>query len=279
MRRWILVLVAGVVIFGILGFVLTFVPKLRRAANEATCTNNLKELSRFTADPAALGRGPKPKLPQEIPPGTIVLPGVSPEDRLSWLPAILPLLDQRRQDMGPVVAAIDQSAPWSAERNQKAAATVLRVSLCPAKPPAIAPGRPAPTCYVGIAGLGPDAATLAIQPPAPTPPRAGCFRYDAPTPFTAMTDGRSQTLLLGERSADLGPWLRGGPATVRGLDDTAGAPPLLGPGAQFGGNHPTGSNWAIADWSVRFFSDRTDPKVLYGLATIAGGERDPLPGE
>ena len=42
MRRWILVLVAGVVVFAILGFVLTFVPKLRRAANEATVPPSLR---------------------------------------------------------------------------------------------------------------------------------------------------------------------------------------------------------------------------------------------
>ena len=279
MRRWILILVAGILVFAILGFVLTYVPKLRRAANEATCTNNLKELSRFTAAPGEVQPELSDRLPKAIPAGTVVLPGVPPDERLSWFPAILPLLDQNRQDMIPVLASIDQPAPWTAEPNQQAAATVLRVVLCPSKPPEIRPGQPAPTCYVGIAGLGPDAANLAINLPAPAPPRAGCFRYDAPTPFEAMIDGRSQSLLLGEHSTDLGPWLRGGPATVRGLDDTPGAPPLLGTGGQFGGNHPTGSNWAMADWSVRFFSDRTDPKILFGLATIAGGESDPVPGE
>jgi prepilin-type processing-associated H-X9-DG protein len=279
MRRWILILVAGIVVFGILGFILTYVPKLRRAANEATCTNNLKELSRFTAAPGEIQPDLRPKLPKEIPAGTIVLPGVAPEERLSWFPAILPLLDQRRQDLAPLVAAINPAAPWAAERNQQAAATVLRVALCPAKPPDVGSGRPAPTCYVGIAGLGPDAATLKINLPAPAPPRAGCFRYDSPTPFEAIADGRSQSLLLGERSSDLGPWLRGGPATVRGLNDTPAAPPLLGAGGQFGGNHPTGSNWAFADWSVRYFSDRMEPKVLFGLATIAGRETDPLPGD
>ena len=85
--------------------------------------------------------------------------------------------------------------------------------------------------------------------------------------------------VLGERSADLGPWLRGGPATVRGLDDAPAAPPLLTPGGQFGGNHATVSNWGFADGSVRPFTDRTDPKVLFDLATIAGKGTDPLPGE
>ena len=111
------------------------------------------------------------------------------------------------------------------------------------------------------------------------PSRAGCFRYDGPTQFERITDGLSQSLLFGERSGDLGPWLRGGPSTVRSFDDTVGAPPVLGRGAQFGGNHPHGANWGLADGSVRLFNPRVDPKVLYGMATIAGGEKDPLPGE
>ena len=53
---------------------------------------------------------------------------------------------------------------------------------------------------------------------------------------------------------------------------------LQGSDGQFGGNHPFGANWAFADGSVRFFTDRTDPKVLLGLATIAGKDSDPIPG-
>jgi prepilin-type processing-associated H-X9-DG protein len=66
---------------------------------------------------------------------------------------------------------------------------------------------------------------------------------------------------------------------VRGLDDAPGAKPLLGSGGQFGGNHPDGANWLLADGSVRVFTDRTDPKLLYSFATIAGKGTDPIPGE
>ena len=68
-------------------------------------------------------------------------------------------------------------------------------------------------------------------------------------------------------------------ATVRGLDDSPGAKPLIAPAGQFGGNHEHGANWAFADGSVRFFTERIDPKVLFGLATIAGKESDEFPGE
>jgi hypothetical protein len=155
----------------------------------------------------------------------------------------------------------------------------LVVLLCPGNPAHVDPEQPAPTQYVGIAGLGLDAATLNFFPPAPAPPRAGCFHYDSPTSFDSITDGLSQTLLFGERSADLGSWLRGGPATLRGLDDRADALPLIGPGGQFGGNHFETSNWAIADGSVRSFTPRVDRSLLFGMATIAGKEHDVIPGE
>jgi len=281
MRRWVVVVgLVGLMAFVVVGLVLTFVPKLRREAAEAGCANNLREMTLF----AAHHFKPQPNVPagkllNEIPAGTIVLPGVAPDDRLSWVVAALPGFDQKRQNLGPLLAAIDRTKPWAADANQQAAKMRVLALLCPGNPPDIAADAPAPTQYVGIAGLGADAATLALRPPAPAPPRAGCFRYDAPTPFAAIADGLSQTLLFGERSGDLGPWLRGGPATVRGLDDAAGAAPLIGAGGQFGGNHPLGGNFALADGGVRFFTARVDSRVLYGLATIAGKGTDPLPGE
>ena len=134
--------------------------------------------------------------------------------------------------------------------------------------------QPAVTCYVAIAGLGPDAATLLLPPTGPPPARAGAWRFDAATPFDRITDGLSQTLLIGETSNDLGPWLRGGPSTTRGLDDAPGAKPLIGAGGQFGGYFPNGANFALCDGSVRVFTPKTSPAVLFGMATIGGGEKE-----
>jgi prepilin-type processing-associated H-X9-DG protein len=281
MRRWLVAGVAGVVLLVAAGFVLTFIPRLRRAADDLGCANHLREIGLFAAhhvDPKV--GGDPARYPTEIPAGTFLLAAYPPDERLSWFPRVLPGLDQKRQNAEPLLAGLKQLEPFAAVPNQAVARTRLLAALCPANPPPPDPSAPAPTCYVGIAGLGADAATLALpDPPAPAPPRAGCFRYDRPTPFSFVTDGLSQTLMFGERSGDLGPWLRGGPATVRGLDDSPAAPPLVGRGGQFGGNHGTGANWGYADGSVRFFTDRIDPRVLFSLATIAGRESDPLPGE
>jgi prepilin-type processing-associated H-X9-DG protein len=275
MSRRVIILVAGLLLFTVVGLVLAYVVRVRGLSDDQQCQKNMGEVALFAAHHAKPIPGvPADKLVHEIPAGTVVLPGVPPDERLSWYVRVLPGLDQKRQNTASILAGLDLDQPWGAEKNQMAARARLPTLLCPGNPP-----HGAATSYVGIAGLGADAPTLALPPVGPAPPRAGCFRYDAPTPFGAIADGLSQTFLMGERSADLGSWARGGPFTVRGLDDSPAAPPLLGPDGQFGGNHPNGANWAFADGSVRFFKDGTDRRVLLALATIAGKESDLMPGE
>ncbi len=267
--------IIGFVLFALLvaGVIITYIPKARLQANQVASQNNLRELSLFGAHHAK----PDPKrdaskLPTEIPAGTVVLAGVNLENRLSWGVVMLPLMDQRRNPTVELFPLIDDKLPWLAEPNQKAARVRLPALLCPENTPQVPSGEPAITCYVGIAGVGPNAAALP-----PGAPRAGAFRYDGPTPFERITDGLSQTLLFGETRNDVGPWLRGGPSTVRGFDDAPGAPALVG--GQFGGYFPVGTNFALCDGSVRMFSARTSAQVLLGMATIAGKEVDVLPGE
>ncbi|HXD89010.1 MAG TPA: DUF1559 domain-containing protein [Urbifossiella sp.] len=279
MQRWIAVAAGLLAVFVLLGFVITWVPKQRSRAEQEACKNNLKVLSLFAAHHSQPKRGREVELPREIPSGTIVLAGVPADERLSWVVATLPGFNQAQQDTMAVAAAIDVKLPWSAAINQKAARIKLLGVICPGRPAFVEADVPAPTQYVGIAGLGVDAATLQFLPPGSADPNAGCFHYDSPTPFSAITDGLSQTLLFGERSDDLGPWLRGGPATLRGLDNRPGARPLIGDGGQFGGNHPFSANWAFADGSVRAITPQIEPRILYEMATIAGKGDAALPDE
>ena len=69
------------------------------------------------------------------------------------------------------------------------------------------------TSYVGIAGLGPNAAELPVEDP-----RAGVFGFDRSTPLIEITDGTATTMAVAETAESNGPWKAGGPATVRGLD-------------------------------------------------------------
>lgn len=267
------------------GLVVVWINRGRATQDRAYCENNLRILAQaaeqhgLNLPPGAVAGVAVPALNARVPPGTVVNPSLLPENRLSWVVPLLPLFDQRRQDTASLLARIDTAAAWDAEPNASVARTRLSILTCLANPPPRADGH-APTQYVGAGGVGPDAATLPLsgdrRPPV-APPRAGCFRYDEPTPYPSITDGLSHSVLFAEVSTDLGPWIRGGPPTVRTLE--AGSRPPIGGGGQFGGNHPAGGNFAFADGSVRFLTDRTSPGVLEGLFTIAGGASDPVPGE
>ena len=75
-----------------------------------------------------------------------------------------------------------------------------------------------------------------------------------------------------ETAFEVGPWLRGGPTTVRGLADGQ-----IGLGGAFGGNHPAGGTVGFADGSVRFLTDRIEPTVFRALLTINGGPGELIP--
>jgi prepilin-type processing-associated H-X9-DG protein len=279
MSRRVAVIVGFLILLTAVGLIVTYLQKLRLAANLTASQNNLRQLALFAAHYANRDPQKEAGIPREIPAATIVLPGVPPENRLSWVVYVLPALDQKRQDTVSLITQINDREPWNSERNQLAARTRLVTVLNPMNTLDVPGDQPAIANYVGIAGLGTDAATLALPPTGRATPRAGAWRYDAATPFDRIDDGLSQTLLMGETSNDLGPWLRGGPSTTRGLDDAAGAKPLIGVGGQFGGYFPSGANFAMCDGSVRLYTPNTSPEVLFGRATIAGGEKEMLPAD
>ncbi len=102
-----------------------------------------------------------------------------------------------------------------------------KIMVCPSNPACARPGWPGLTHYVGIAGLGSDAA----ERPAGYPGN-GIFGYDRHIGLHEIPHGTSQTLMLIETTRENGPWTAGGFPTVRGLDSTGGL--YLGQGGQFG---------------------------------------------
>jgi hypothetical protein len=265
------------------GIFLVWVVRHRGNQDRVYCTDNLRQLAQF-ADQTVPGGGKRSIDEMAVPPGTVVNFALPPDHRLSWVVHLLPTFDQRRQDPTAVLAQIDRSAAWDVEPNQSASRTKLPSLICfgsPAEPPA---GEPAVTQYVGNGGVGADAPAAGWVPfplgpfgPSVPPATSGTFRYDGPTPFRAITDGLSETVLFAEVSAgDAGPWLRGGPSTVRTLEVGPTAKRPIG--GQFGRNHVGGANFAFADYAVHFLTDRTDPVVLKKLFTIAGDAAE-LPGD
>jgi prepilin-type N-terminal cleavage/methylation domain-containing protein len=233
--------------------------RVRVSAARSKCHNNLRQV--------ALGAHLYADTHGYLPPATLPNPDLVPERRLSWYAAILPYVEQAN-----LYSALDRAAPWDAPANA-AAVKGWRPALfqCPSAPTTGSDA--ALTTSIGVAGLGADAAELPADDP-----RAGVFGYDRRIKLNEIRDGASNTALVMETTADLGPWLRGGPTTVRGV--TPDAPPgglHVGDRNYFWEDRPSGSNVALADGSVRFLRDPTAPAVWAALATVAG--REELPGE
>lgn len=276
------VLVAGIAIFFV-GFLLVFINRSRADNERLSCMNNIREQGMFAAEMAMLADQQKQEklpvsIPGEIPAGTIVREGVFPEDRLSWIAASLPYLNQKRQNTVTLWEALDTKAVWNVEPNLGIGQNRLVTFICPGQ--SFEDNTPRfHTDYVGIAGVGLDAAGLSVWPT--IPPQAGCFRYDSPTPLQLIyeNDGASNTILFAETAWQNGPWIRGGPSTIRGLVIGEKAPKFIGANGQFGGRHPGVTTVGFADGSGRFISDRISPEVFQSMMTFAGQGFDPLPGE
>jgi hypothetical protein len=190
---------------------------------------------------------------------------LSVDTRLSWIASILPELGQP--------AWHDQlrfSRAWNAEGNRDVAARTLAAVVNPGVTGMFTADGAAVTHFVGLAGWGEDAAQLD-----PADPLAGVFSYNQPRTAAQIRDGLSQTIAIMSVAERLGPWARGGAATVRPLTSE---PYINGPdgfgggsGSRGGKDRNDGMLVGMADGSVRFFAAGTDPRILERLATIAGG--------
>jgi len=280
--RWIGLFVIAIILFLLAGMGIVLRQRMRVDADMLRCQNHLREISifagRFSQENPA-----QPALTNEIPAGTIANRALPTEDRLSWFVTALPWLDQKRLPMADLASRVERSQPWNSKENTDVSRLKLPMLLCPGLPPMVAANQPAPTSYFGTAGLGIEAAKLTIRrvdlrlgnfgswQPWQVPEGAGCFRYEMPTPFVVIADGLSQTIMIGEREPSPGPWLQGGPSTVRGYDIAPDAPPPVGTGGQFGGGHPAVANFAFADGHVAPISVHIDPQLLRLQLTIADG--------
>lgn len=187
-----------------------------------------------------------------------------PAKRLSWLAAVLPLLDEntpQNKTWRALADKIDLHRAWDDAAN----ATPLRINVpvffCPSQTaynPRTDPGR---TSYVGLAGVDPDAALLPK-----TSPRAGFFGYDRTIARTDVTAGISFTLMATETARDTGPWLAAGVPTLRGLDPDETQ--YAGRDRPFGGLHPDGLNALYVDAHVETLHN-IRAEHFRALATIA----------
>jgi prepilin-type N-terminal cleavage/methylation domain-containing protein len=281
MRRGFTLLELIVVVVILLGLAIVLLPAIgnvKRAATRASCANQLKMIGQSVHHYRdAHGH---------FPPGTVPGTQLPPDQRLSFYALLLPKLDA----MKPLSDKLALTEPWDAERNRTAIKDFnWSMFLChewsgelPQDVKRELPGGlvnyPTYTNFVGIAGVGPDAAARPIDAPG-----IGMFGYDRTLKVEQVKDGLANTLLLIETGHEVGPWYRGGPGTLRCVDPSVEQ--LVGGGRPFGGTHyrerlfrpnePNGFVALIADGSTRYTSREVPPGVLIALATVAGDEAAP----
>ena len=198
---------------------------------------------------------------KHFPVGTIPNDELKPEERLSWLTSLLPYLEEN-----DLYDRLDTKQAWNSKAQSAAQYRQVDVFRHPANDGP--PGRWPVVDYVGMAGLGKDAPNLPVSSP-----RAGVFGYNRKVRFRDLVDGASNTMAVTEASDNTGPWLQGGPSTIRPLTKR---PYVNGPDG-IGGPSPGGINVLMADGSVRFVSEDVDPKLFERLITINDGNPVELP--
>lgn len=239
--------VAGAVVTAL---VLPAVQQAREAARRTQSKNNLKQLG--------LAMHNYHDVHKSFPTGTLPNEKLKPDERLSFMVELLPFLEQ-----APLYKKIDKEGGWEDKEHRAVMETRVPVLLNPSIPMMSTDNKYAPTHYVGLAGLGKDAALLPI-----TSKRAGVFGYNRKTRFRDITDGTSNTIMISEASKDFGAWGAGGSATIRSLTKKRYINGPDGIGSPFAG----GCNMLLGDGSVRFISQNINANTLEALVTIRGGE-------
>ncbi len=252
-------LVVIAIITIVIALMLPATRRVRGAAAQTQCMNNLKQLVLAMHAFADMNRPATAHAPspaeRRFPTGCIG-PVTTPEERLSWTVALLPYLEQ-----ASLYRQFDREKGYAG--NVPAGQTKVPIFTCPSSPEAVT--GEAMTNYVAMSGIGLDAASR----PAGAVGN-GFMGYDRVTSFATITDGTPNTIALMETRVGLGPWARGGAATLRGFDPAD--VPWHGDDRPFGG-HADGINAAFADGSVRFLRSAIDAEKLAAAITIAGGER------
>ena len=193
-----------------------------------------------------------------------------PDQRLSWMTDLLPFLGYET-----VYSRIKQDKSWRDTENAVAAVSLISPFLDARSHQndwyVRYPGMNldvAATHYVGIAGIGLDAAYYSATDPA-VAKKLGIFGYDRATRVSDVTDGLSNTIMMLQvPRAFRTRWIAGGGSTIRGIPETQCVKPFVS--AQPDGKR--GTLAVMADGSVRFISESTSDEVFKALCTIKGDE-------
>jgi len=290
-RRIAVTLIELLVVIAILallvGLILPAVQKIRGTAARIKCANNLKQLGLASHSYHDTHDG--------LPPGCSFQNGLSAQPHMSWHNRLLPFIEQNaiwQQSLQAFAADRFFLTPPHYSNLER----VVKALVCPSDRRTQSPFdfrvfKVAFTDYLGVWGTDHRH-------------RDGIFFLDSAVRLTDISDGTTNTVMIGERppSADhaLGWWYAGwgqskdGSAEmalgVRELNDhpryttCPRGPHQFAPGDDanicdtfhFWSHHPGGANFALADGSVRFLTFAAN-SLLPALATISGGEVVDIP--
>lgn len=307
-------LLVVIAIIGVLvALLLPAIQAAREAARRSACTNNVRQLALATQNYHSTF--------QEFPASAMEVTGAggSTRDRfaLSWLVQVLPYVEQNNtaqrisgaNRFGDIAAAeqqlaeVDLSLMWCPSRTKEETRDTRDFDF-------------AYTCYEGITGYAqaddpnanwylPDELQVLSKAKCGDLSLNGVLVPFRPIALRQVTDGSSNTLMIGERNWELRSFFSGAFYVGRSFENASevcsqaaknmtfgiSTPEASGyyvagrdnspPGAKkdvmyndlyFGSEHPGGANFAAADGSVKFINDGTNLQVLRNLATRNGGE-------
>jgi prepilin-type N-terminal cleavage/methylation domain-containing protein len=283
-------LLVVIAIIGVLvALLLPAVQMAREAARATQCKNNFKQLG--------IALHQYHDTHNVLPPGWLANEPEG-EPGWGWATHLLPYLEQKNLEEG----AIHRHLPISDAANQKARETVLPVFLCTSDPTpklftlggggghdheedaahnhsvdeGVALFQISRSNYVGVFG------TLEIE----DVPAAGdgTFFFRSRTRFAQVTDGLSNTLMIGERGAKRGGSLWQGVVSeanepmprIVGISDH---PPNHADHHfdDFTSYHPAGVHFLLGDGSVSRYNDSINLAVYQAMCTINGGESATTP--
>jgi prepilin-type processing-associated H-X9-DG protein len=245
-------------ILGLIGMVLLNVQEKSQIAG---CTNNLRQIG------AAINNYSDHN-GHFFPPGTVLNAALNPQQRLSWEAAIVPFLSETGiagknagKQWEQLSGQITFKEAWDAPANAGLRRNVP-LFLCPTFAHDFSAGQVGLTSYVGIAGVGEDAAVLPCGDA-----QTGFFGYDRLIRAADISARLDATMAAIETTQANGPWSAGGSPSVRGapLDNSC----CIGKDAAFGGLHRGGAKVLWADGSVRFVTEKIDPELFRREACIA----------